>query len=63
MTIETDTIIDAGLSSLVLATILLALEVTHSGSGPITALVATVGIAAAVALAASLADLAGDTEA
>jgi peptidoglycan/LPS O-acetylase OafA/YrhL len=62
MTVDPDTIIDAGLSSLVLATVLLALAVTHTGSGPIAALVATVGLAAAVALIASLADLAGDQD-
>lgn len=50
MTLEDDAIVAAGLSSLGLATILLVLEVTHSGSGPIAALAAAVGIAAADAL-------------
>jgi multisubunit Na+/H+ antiporter MnhG subunit len=60
MTLESETIVAAGLSSLGLATVLLALEVARTGSGPIAALVAVVGIAAAVVLTASVADHAVD---
>jgi hypothetical protein len=54
MTLDRESIVAAGLSSLGLATLLLGLAVTRSGSGPIAAMVAAVGLAAAVALTAAI---------
>jgi hypothetical protein len=54
MTVESETIVAAGLSSLGLATLLLGVAVTRSGSGPIAAMVAAVGLAAVVAFTAAI---------
>jgi hypothetical protein len=54
MTLDRESIVAAGLSSLGLATVLLALRVARSGSGPIAAMVAAVGLAAVVALTAAI---------
>ena len=54
MTVERESIVAAGLSSLGLATVLLGLAVTRSGSGPVAAMVAAVGLAAVVALTAAI---------
>jgi di/tricarboxylate transporter len=54
MTLDRESIVAAGLSSLGLATLLLGLAVNRSGSGPIAAMVAAVGLAACVALTAAI---------